>query len=123
MRFNFVFTLSSPCSPRFQLEGLNIESDQDSHIPEISQLQTGNLSLIADSSNSERNNSPNEVEDIFNIQGDLVKDDETVSNVKQLSSGLYNALKQTINKFDSAFCELQTSQKDLQEQLITLDQG
>lgn len=44
-------------------------------------------------------------------------------NVKQFSIGIYSVLKDIIDKFQSAFCDLQSSQKQLRDQLIALDQA
>ncbi|TNN19777.1 Protein flightless-1 isoform 2 [Schistosoma japonicum] len=50
-------------------------------------------------------------------------DKSQLPGVKQFSIGIYSVLKDTIDKFELAFFNLQSSQKHLQDQLITLDQA
>ncbi|CAH8485303.1 unnamed protein product [Heterobilharzia americana] len=102
----------------------NIESNQESATVESNQFEINNPSLTISSSSCKIENIEyDKIDENCSVQSNVEEEESLFSNISQLSSGIYSALKETIDKVDLAFCDLQFSQKQLQDQLIGLDQA
>ncbi|CAH8449092.1 unnamed protein product [Schistosoma margrebowiei] len=107
----------------------NIGSNPGSRIPEFNRshsVTTASLNSDTSKENNEQDSNIgiNSNEQIKNETDDNDIDDDCQHlNVKQFSIGIYSVLKDTVDKFHLAFCDLQSSQKQLQDQLIALDQA
>ncbi|VDP64563.1 unnamed protein product, partial [Schistosoma mattheei] len=106
----------------------NLGSNPGSRIPEFDRshsVTTASLNSDISKENNEHDDNIeiNSNEQIKNEIDDNDIDDCQHLNVKQFSIGIYSVLKDTVDKFHLAFCDLQSSQKQLQDQLIALDQA
>ncbi|CAI2723478.1 unnamed protein product [Schistosoma spindalis] len=108
----------------------NLGSNPGSRIPEFDRshsVTTASLNSDTSKENNEQDSNIeiNSNEEIKNGFDDNDIDDDSCQhlNVKQFSIGIYSVLKDIIDKFQSAFCDLQSSQKQLRDQLIALDQA
>ncbi|CAH8443870.1 unnamed protein product [Schistosoma turkestanicum] len=98
----------------------NLGSNPGSSISESDQSHL--VTTVSLSSATSEENGEQDADNEIKNQTDS-DDNCQLLNAKQFSIEIYSVLKDTVDKFQLAFSDLQSSQKQLQDQLIALDQA